>query len=108
MNIWRRWFGTSAARVDELVDRVAHMAMAAVREAALSGADLSTSAERIGYLQAKARRPTTAALAVVLAGETPISAEAEAEVLLRARRSVAETIAAEWQGAARTSLRRAA
>jgi hypothetical protein len=108
MNVWRRWFGTSAARIDELVDRVAHLATAAVRDAALAGADVATPAERIGYLQAKARRPTTAALAVVLAGEAPITAEAEAEVLLRARRAVAETVAAEWQGAARTSLRRAA
>lgn len=108
MEIWRRWFGTSAARIDELVDRVAQLAIAAVRDSARAGGDLGTTAEVIGYLQAKSRRPVTAALAIVLAGEASISPEAEAEVLQRARRAVAETIAAEWQGAARTSLRRAA
>jgi hypothetical protein len=108
MELWRRWFGTSAARIDELVDRVAQLTAGALRDAVPLRGELRTAAEMIGYLQAKARRPSTAALAIVLAGEASISPEAEAEVLLRARRAAAETIAVEWQGAARTSIRRAA
>jgi hypothetical protein len=108
MELWRRWFGTSTSRIDELVDRVARFTAGSLRSTLTSQPEFRTVAESVGYIQAKSRRPATAALAIVLAGETPLSPAAEAEVLSRARRVVAETLAAEWQGAARVAIRRAA